>query len=119
MTLTDALLAALAGPVPWLSVVVPLVMWQGRNLRREAILRNEKIDTKIDALKKEIDMQINNLAEKIDTLTKTVTEARKETRDDLHTLTERVETLNGNITRVGERVANIEGALKSQSQRRP
>ena len=62
-------------------------------------------------------MQIDNLAEKIDTLTKTVTEARKETRDDLHTLTERVETLNGNITRVGERVANIEGALKSQSQR--
>ena len=50
-----------------------------RNLRREAILRNEKIDT----------------------LIKTVTEARKETRDDLHTLTERVETLNGNITRVG------------------
>ena len=123
MTETLTVLLAAAGAVAaMLAVLVPVVMLQGKSLRREITLLSNRVDANATAVaearagaRADLTAAVTDLradlTAAVTDLRADLTDLRRDLTARVDALTVRVDTLTVRVDSVAERVARIEGAL--------
>ncbi len=109
-TLT-VLLAAAGAVAAMLAVLVPVVLLQGKSLRREITLLSNRVDANAAALAEARAGARADLTAAVTDLRADLTDLRRDLTARVDALTVRVDALTVRVDSVAERVARIEGAL--------
>ena len=109
-TLTE-LLAAAGAVAAMLAVLVPVVLLQGKSLRRVITLLSNRVDANAAALAEARAGARADLTAAVTDLRADLTDLRRDLTARVDALTVRVDALTVRVDSVAERVARIEGAL--------